>query len=88
MFSVSTKKGCPKSIYLRMEHLKLMSRLFGRKQNTDYSSSNEPSKKPTEDSNDADRLDWQKRELYKKGIDQIQRIVVFCVSHFIIIIQL
>jgi tetratricopeptide (TPR) repeat protein len=71
MFSVSTKKGCPKSIYLRMEHLKLMSRLFGRKQNTDYSSSNEPSKKPTEDSNDADRLDWQKRELYKKGIDQM-----------------
>jgi tetratricopeptide (TPR) repeat protein len=65
------QKRCPKSIYLRMEHLKLMSRLFGRKQNTDYVSSHDPSKKPTEDRNNTDRLDWQKRELYKKGVDQM-----------------
>jgi tetratricopeptide (TPR) repeat protein len=65
------QKRCPKSIYLRMEHLKLMGRLFGRKQNTDYVSSHDPSKKPTEDRNNTDRLDWQKRELYKKGVDQM-----------------
>ena len=54
-----------------MEHLKSMGRLFGRKQNTDYVSSHDPSKKPTEGRNNTDRLDWQKRELYKKGVDQM-----------------
>jgi tetratricopeptide (TPR) repeat protein len=73
---MSIKNDCPKSIYLRMGHLKLMGRLFGRKQNTDYysssSSPSDPSKKAVEDgNNNADRLDWQKRELYKKGIDQM-----------------
>ena len=48
----------------------LMGRLFGRKQNTDYSS-DEPSKKPVEDSNYAERLDLQKRDLYRRGIDQM-----------------
>src|ERR671926_192576 len=48
-----------------------MGRLFGRKQNTDYVSSHDPSKKPTEGRNNTDRLDWQKRELYKKGVDQM-----------------
>jgi tetratricopeptide (TPR) repeat protein len=48
----------------------LMGRLFGRKQNTDYSS-DEPSKKPIEDSNYAERLDLQKRDLYRRGIDQM-----------------
>jgi tetratricopeptide (TPR) repeat protein len=47
-----------------------MGRLFGRKQNTDYSS-DEPSKKPIEDSNNANRWDLQKWDLYKKGIDQM-----------------
>src|ERR671929_2433437 len=54
-----------------MEHLKLMGRLFGRKQNTDYDSYNNPSKKLTEDRNNTDRSDWQKHELYKKGIEQM-----------------
>ena len=54
-----------------MEHLKLMGRLFGRKQNTDYDSYNDPSKKLTEDRSNTDRSDWQKHELYKKGVDQM-----------------
>ena len=47
-----------------------MGRLFGRKQNTDYSSSDPPNK-PIEAANNADRSDLQKRELYKKGIEQM-----------------